>query len=353
MLIDKLINMKKKIALITGVTGQDGAYLTELLLSKNYIVHGIKRRSSSINTYRIDKFYREIQNKNSKFILHHGDMMDTPSIYNILSKIKPDEIYNLAAQSHVAVSFEQPEYTANADALGTLRILEAIRHLKLVKKTKFYQAGTSELFGGVKKKASNEKTHFYPRSPYGVAKMYAHWITVNYREAYGIFACNGILFNHESPLRGETFVTQKIVKAFTKIKLKKQKKLYVGNLYSKRDWGHAKDYVSAMWLMLQQKKPDDYVIATGKQYSIKDFINLVAKELQIKIYWKRNKFKREFAVDEKNNVIVETDKRYFRPSEVDNLLGDASKARKKLKWSTKINIRKLVEEMVAEEIKKN
>ena len=246
--------MLKKIALITGVTGQDGAYLTELLLKKKYVVHGVKRRSSSINTHRIDKFYKEIQNKNSNFILHHGDMMDTPSIYNILSKIKPNEIYNLAAQSHVAVSFEQPEYTANADALGTLRILEAIRHLKLEKKTKFYQAGTSELFGGISKKPSNEKTPFYPRSPYGVAKMYAHWITVNYREAYGLYACNGILFNHESPLRGETFVTQKIVKGLTKIKLKKQKKLYIGNLYARRDWGHARDYVYAMWLMLQQKK---------------------------------------------------------------------------------------------------
>ncbi len=345
--------MLKKIALITGVTGQDGAYLTELLLKKKYVVHGVKRRSSSINTHRIDKFYKEIQNKNSNFILHHGDMMDTPSIYNILSKIKPNEIYNLAAQSHVAVSFEQPEYTANADALGTLRILEAIRHLKLEKKTKFYQAGTSELFGGISKKPSNEKTPFYPRSPYGVAKMYAHWITVNYREAYGLYACNGILFNHESPLRGETFVTQKIVKGLTKIKLKKQKKLYIGNLYARRDWGHARDYVYAMWLMLQQKKPDDYVIATGKQYSIKDFINLVAKELRLKIFWKKNKNKKEFAVNENNQIIIETDKRYFRPSEVNHLLGDASKAKRKLNWSTKINIQKLVQEMVSEEISKN
>ena len=316
-------------------------------------MHGIKRRSSSINTLRIDKFYNEIQNKNSNFILHHGDMMDTPSIYNIISKIKPIEIYNLAAQSHVAVSFEQPEYTANADALGTLRILEAIRHLKLEKKTKFYQAGTSELFGGVSKNASNEKTPFHPRSPYGVAKLYAHWITVNYREAYGIFACNGILFNHESPLRGETFVTQKIVKALTKIKYKKQDKLYIGNLYAKRDWGHARDYVEAMWLMLQQKNPDDYVIATGKQYSIKDFINLVAKELKIKILWKKDKLKREIAVDEKNKIIIETDKRYFRPSEVNNLLGDASKAKKKLKWSSKIDIKNLVNEMVTKEIQNN
>ena len=345
--------MLKKIALITGVTGQDGAYLTELLLKKKYVVHGVKRRSSSINTHRIDKFYKEIQNKNSNFILHHGDMMDTPSIYNILSKIKPNEIYNLAAQSHVAVSFEQPEYTANSDALGALRILEAIRILKLEKKTKFYQAGTSELFGGISKKPSNEKTPFYPRSPYGVAKMYAHWITVNYREAYGLYACNGILFNHESPLRGETFVTQKIVKGLTKIKLKKQKKLYIGNLYARRDWGHARDYVYAMWLMLQQKKPDDYVIATGKQYSIKDFINLVAKELRLKIFWKKNKNKKEFAVNENNQIIIETDKRYFRPSEVNHLLGDASKAKRKLNWSTKINIQKLVQEMVSEEISKN
>jgi GDPmannose 4,6-dehydratase len=344
--------MVKKIALITGITGQDGAYLSEFLLNKNYIVHGIKRRSSSINTQRIDKFYKEIQSKNSKFILHHGDMMDTPSIYNIISKVKPQEIYNLAAQSHVAVSFEQPEYTANADALGTLRILEAIRHLNLIKKTKFYQAGTSELFGGINKKASNEKTSFYPRSPYGAAKLYAHWITVNYREAYKIFACNGILFNHESPLRGETFVTQKIIKALTKIKYKKQKKLYIGNLYARRDWGHAKDYVEAMWLMLQQKKPDDYVIATGKQYSIKDFINITARELRLKIFWKKNKNNEEIALNENKEIIIQTDKRYFRPTEVHNLIGDASKARRKLKWSAKIKIKDLVKEMIKEEISK-
>jgi len=344
--------MKKKVALITGITGQDGAYLTELLLSKKYIVHGIKRRSSSINTFRIDKFYQDIQNKNSNFILHHGDMTDTPSIFNILSKVKPDEIYNLAAQSHVAVSFEQPEYTANADALGTLRILEAIRYLKLEKKVKFYQAGTSELYGGISSKPSNEKTKFYPRSPYGVSKLYAHWITVNYREAYNLFACNGILFNHESPLRGETFVTQKIIKALCKIKLKKQRTLYIGNLYSKRDWGHAKDYVEAMWKMLQQKTPDDFVISTGKQFSIKEFIDIVANELKIKIKWKKDKKKMDYAIDDENNIIIKTDKRYFRPTEVHSLIGDSSKARKILKWKPKISLNKLVKEMIDEEIKK-
>ena len=345
--------MKKKIALITGVTGQDGAYLSELLLKKNYIVHGVKRRSSSINTYRIDKFYKELQTKNLNFILHHGDMMDTPSIYNILSKIKPNEIYNLAAQSHVSVSFEQPEYTANADGLGALRILEAIRHLKLENYTKYYQAGTSELFGGMSKSPQNEKTPFYPRSPYGVSKLYAHWITVNYREAYKIFACNGILFNHESPLRGETFVTQKIVKALCKIKLNKQKKLYLGNIYAKRDWGHAKDYVKAMWLMLQQKKPQDFVISTGKQYSIKQFVDLVAKELKLKIKWKKNKFNEEYALDKSGRKIIETDVRYFRPSEVQSLIGDSKKAKKILKWSPSINIRTLVKEMVVEELKRH
>ena len=345
--------MKKKTALITGVTGQDGAYLTELLLSKKYKVHGIKRRSSSINTFRIDKFYQDIQNKNSNFILHHGDMMDTPSIYNILSKVQPDEIYNLAAQSHVAVSFEQPEYTANADALGTLRILEAIRHLKLEKKVKFYQAGTSELYGGISSRPSNEKTPFYPRSPYGVSKLYAHWITVNYREAYNLYACNGILFNHESPLRGETFVTQKIVKALCKIKFNKQKKLYIGNIYAKRDWGHAKDYVKAMWLMLQQKKPQDFVISTGKQYSIKQFIDLVAKEIKFKIKWKKNKFNEAYAVDKTGRKIIETDARYFRPSEVQSLIGDSKKAKKILKWSPTINIKTLVKEMVIEELKRH
>jgi len=345
--------MKKKIALITGVTGQDGAYLTEFLLKKNYIVHGIKRRSSSINTFRVDRFYQDSQSKNPKFILHHGDMIDTPSIYNILSKIRPDEIYNLAAQSHVAVSFEQPEYTANADALGALRILEAIKNLKLQKYTKYYQAGTSEMFGGIGKKPQNELTPFYPRSPYGVSKLYAHWITINYREAFNIFACNGILFNHESPLRGETFVTQKIVKALCKIKLKKQKKLYIGNIYAKRDWGHARDYVEAMWLMLQRKKPEDFVIATGKQYTVKHFINLVAKELKMKIFWKKNKKNLEFATDFKNHKIIETDKRYFRPTEVNSLLGNASKARNKLKWKPKTNIKGLIKEMIFEELKKN
>ncbi len=344
--------MKKKIALITGVTGQDGAYLTEFLLNKNYIVHGIKRRSSSINTSRIDKFYEELQTKNPKFILHHGDMVDTPSIYDIISKVRPNEIYNLAAQSHVAVSFEQPEYTANADGLGALRILEAIKNLKLTKHTKYYQAGTSEMFGGIDKKSKNEKSFFYPRSPYGVSKLYAHWITINYREAYNIFACNGILFNHESPLRGETFVTQKIVKALCKIKLNKQKKLYIGNINAKRDWGHAKDYVRAMWLMMQRKKADDFVIATGKQYSVRQFIDLVAKQLKMKIYWKTDKKNYFYALNDKNKKIIETDPRYFRPTEVHNLLGNATKAKKLLKWKPKIDIKNLIKEMIEEEFKR-
>ena len=337
--------MKKK-ALITGVTGQDGSYLAEFLVKKNYEVHGMKRRSSSINTKRIDHLYQEKFKKNSSFKLHHGDMTDTPSIYSLLSKIQPDEVYNLAAQSHVAVSFEQPEYTANADALGSLRILEAIRQLKLTKKTKFYQAGTSELFGGINKIPQNEKTLFYPRSPYGVSKLYAHWITVNYREAYGIFACNGILFNHESPVRGETFITRKITIGLSRIKKGKKKKLVVGNLYAKRDWGHARDFVKAQWMMLQQKKPDDFVIATGMQYSVKDFINLTAKELKIKINWK-GKGIDEKAYDEKGNVIIQCDKTYFRPSEVNTLLGDYSKAKKILGWKPETDIKKLVKEMVA------
>ncbi|MDC0216476.1 GDP-mannose 4,6-dehydratase [Candidatus Pelagibacter sp.] len=336
--------MKKK-ALITGVTGQDGSYLAEFLINKNYEVHGMKRRSSSINTRRIDHLYEEKFKRNSKFKLHHGDMTDTPSIYNLISKIKPDEVYNLAAQSHVAVSFEQPEYTANADALGTLRILEAIRQLKMLKKTKFYQAGTSELFGGIKKLPQNEKTSFYPRSPYGVSKLYAHWITINYREAYGLFACNGILFNHESPVRGETFVTRKITRALCRIKKGIQKKLLIGNLYAKRDWGHARDFVKAQWMMLQNKTPEDYVIATGMQYSVKDFINLVAKELQLTIKWKGKGIK-EKAIDESGKIIIECDKSYFRPSEVNTLLGDYSKARKKLGWKPETDIKKLVQEMV-------
>ena len=340
--------LRKKKALITGVTGQDGSYLAEFLINKGYEVHGMKRRSSTINTSRVDHLYIEKLEKKSNFILHHGDMSDASSLYNLIRNILPDEIYNLAAQSHVAVSFEQPEYTANADALGTLRILEAIRHLKL-KKVKFYQAGTSELFGGSNKVPQNENTPFYPKSPYGVAKLYAHWITVNYRESYNIFASNGILFNHESPVRGETFVTRKIVIGLCKIKLNKIKKLYVGNLNAKRAWGHASDYVRAMWLILQQRKPDDFVIATGKQFTVKYFINLVAKELNIKLYWK-GKGINEKAFDEKGKTIIECHKNYFRPSEVDNLLGDYSKAKKILGWKPKISIKSLVKEMVKKDL---
>ena len=341
--------MKKKIALIFGITGQDGSYLAEFLLKKNYIVHGVKRRSSSFNTGRIDHLYQDPHEKKRKFILHYGDITDAISVSLIIKNIKPDEIYNLAAQSHVAVSFEVPEYTANADGLGALRILEAIKFHGFEKKTKFYQAGTSEMFGKVIQIPQTEKTPFYPRSPYGVAKVYAHWITVNYREAFNIFACNGILFNHESPVRGETFVTKKIIMALCRIKLKKQKKLFLGNLDAKRDWGHAKDYVEAMWKMLQKKTPDDYVISTGKQYSVKDFINLSLKELNIKYYWK-GKGIHQKCYDEKGNCFIECDKEYFRPLEVDTLLGDSSKARKELNWKPKYNTTKLVKEMVSEEL---
>ncbi len=333
--------MKKKIALIFGITGQDGSYLAELLLKKNYIVNGVKRRSSSINTSRVDHIYQDPHEKNYKFRLFYGDITDSLSVSRIIKKTKPDEIYNLAAQSHVAVSFEVPEYTANADALGALRILEAIKFHKLEKKTKFYQAGTSEMYGKVQSIPQNEKTQFYPLSPYGVAKLYAHWITKNYREAYRIFACNGILFNHESPRRGETFVTKKIVSALCKIKEGKQKKLFLGNLNAKRDWGHAKDYCYAMWKILQQNKPDDYVIATGVQYSVKDFINLTAKKLKIKIYWKGTGIN-EKAYNENGYPIIECDKNYFRPLDVNTLLGDSKKARKKLKWKPKINLSSLM-----------
>jgi GDPmannose 4,6-dehydratase len=342
--------MKKK-ALIFGITGQDGAYLAELLIKKGYVVHGVKRRSSSLNTSRVDHLYQEPHVKNRNFILHYGDVTDSLSVFSIVNLIQPDEIYNLAAQSHVAVSFEVPEYTANADALGALRILEAIRSSKLINKTKFYQAGTSEMFGKVQTIPQNEKTPFYPQSPYGVAKVYAHWLTVNYREAYNIFACNGILFNHESPIRGETFVTRKIVIALCKIKLGQQKKMLIGNLYAKRDWGHAKEYVQAMWKILQQKKPDDYVIATGVQYSVKDFINIVAKELQIRIFWK-GKGVNEKAFNEKGKVIIECDKNYFRPLDVNTLLGDSSKARRVLKWKPKIKINELAKEMVIKELQR-
>ena len=341
--------MKKKIALIFGITGQDGSYLAEFLLKKNYIVHGVKRRSSSFNTGRIDHLYQDPHERKRKFILHYGDITDAISVSSIIKNIKPDEIYNLAAQSHVAVSFEVPEYTANADGLGALRILEAIKFHGFEKKTKFYQAGTSEMFGKVVQIPQTEKTPFYPRSPYGVAKVYAHWITVNYREAFNIFACNGILFNHESPVRGETFVTKKIIMALCRIKLKKQKKLFLGNLDAKRDWGHAKDYVEAMWKMLQKKTPDDYVISTGKQHSVKDFINLSLKELNIKYYWK-GKGIHQKCYDEKGNCFIECDKEYFRPLEVDTLLGDSSKARKELNWKPKYNTTKLVKEMVSEEL---
>ena len=336
--------MKKK-AIIFGITGQDGSYLAELLIKKKYEVHGVKRRSSSFNTGRIDHLYQDPHDKNRRFFLHYGDVTDSFSVSSLINKIKPHEIYNLAAQSHVAVSFEVPEYTANADAIGALRILEAIRSNKLEKKTKFYQAGTSEMFGKVQTIPQNEKTPFYPRSPYGVAKVYAHWVTVNYRESYNIFACNGILFNHESPVRGETFVTKKIVNALCKIKIGRQKKLHLGNLEAKRDWGHAKDYVIAMWKMMQKKIPSDYVIATGKQYSVKDFVNLVLKELKIKFKWVGKGINSK-CYDEMGNCIIQCSKKYFRPLEVDTLLGNASKAKKELNWKPTYKINDLVKEMV-------
>ena len=341
--------MKKK-ALIFGITGQDGSYLAEFLLKKKYLVHGVKRRSSSINTFRIDHIYQDPHVKSRNFFLHYGDITDSTSVSKIIESIRPDEIYNLAAQSHVAVSFEVPEYTANADALGALRILEAIKFHKLEKKTKFYQAGTSEMYGKVQETPQNEKTNFYPLSPYGVAKLYAHWITKNYREAYNIFGSNGILFNHESPRRGETFVTKKIIRALVRIKMGKQKKLFLGNLDSKRDWGHAKDYVEAMWKILQQKKPDDFVIATGKQLSIRQFINLVSKKLSLNLVWK-GKGLNEKGIDKdtKKNIIM-IDKNYIRPLDVNTLLGNASKARNKLLWKPKINIDQLIEEMISEEL---
>lgn len=336
-----------KIALIFGITGQDGAYLSRFLLKKKYIVHGVKRRSSSFNTSRIDSIYNDPK-FSKRFFLHYGDITDSLSVLKIVKNVKPNEVYNLAAQSHVSVSFELPEYTANADALGPLRILEAIRSLQNVKKIKFYQAGTSEMFGKVKEIPQNEKTPFYPRSPYGSAKLYAHWITINYREAYKIFACNGILFNHESPFRGETFVTKKIISALVQIKLGSQNKLYLGNLYAKRDWGHAKDYVEAMWKIMNQKQPKDYVVATGKQSTVKNFVNLAAKELKMKINWKGK------GINEKgyynNKIIIQCDKKYFRPLEVDTLLGDASKARKELKWKARFNLKTLIQDMIREEI---
>ncbi len=339
-----------KIALITGITGQDGAYLAEFLLNKGYIVHGIKRRASSFNTARIDHLYKDVHEDDVRFFLHHGDMTDSTSLLHIIQKVQPDEIYNLAAQSHVAVSFEEPEYTANSDALGPLRILESIRILGLEKKTRFYQASTSELFGKVQEIPQKETTPFYPRSPYAVAKLYAYWITVNYREAYGIYACNGILFNHESPVRGENFVTRKITRALARIKLGLQKQLYLGNLDAKRDWGHAKDYVEMQWLMLQQDEPEDFAIATGIQYSVRDFVNAAANELGMTIRWEGSGVD-EKGYDDKGQCIVSVDPRYFRPTEVETLLGDASKAKEKLGWSPKITFEEMVQEMVREDLK--
>jgi GDPmannose 4,6-dehydratase len=340
--------MKK--ALITGVTGQDGAYLAELLLDKGYEVHGVKRRTSLFNTDRIDHLYQDPHEKDRRFVLHHGDMTDSSSLIRIIQQVQPDEIYNLAAQSHVAVSFEEPEYTANSDALGALRVLEAIRILGLEKKTRYYQASTSELYGLVQETPQKETTPFYPRSPYAVAKLYAYWITVNYREAYGMYACNGILFNHESPLRGETFVTRKITRALARIKLKLQDCLFLGNLDAKRDWGHAKDYVEMQWLMLQQETAEDFVIATGVQFSVRDFVNAAAKELGMAIRWEGSGVD-EKGYDSANRVIVAVDPRYFRPTEVETLLGDPTKAKTKLGWTPKITFDELVAEMVREDLK--
>ncbi|WP_180146845.1 GDP-mannose 4,6-dehydratase [Desulfoluna butyratoxydans] len=336
--------MKK--ALITGITGQDGAYLAELLLEKGYEVHGLKRRSSLFNTDRIDHLYQDPHTENRRFILHYGDLTDSTNLIRIIQQVQPDEIYNLAAQSHVAVSFDSPEYTADADALGTLRILEGIRLLGLENKTRFYQASTSELFGKVQETPQTEKTPFYPRSPYGVAKLYAYWITVNYREAYGIYACNGILFNHESPLRGETFVTRKITRALSRIKLGLQDCLYLGNMDAKRDWGHASDYVKMQWLMLQQEKPEDYVIATGEQHSVREFVEIAAQTLDMKISWQGSGIAEKGVNSESGDTIIAIDPHYFRPTEVDSLLGDPSKAKAQLGWTPEIKFKELVSEMV-------
>ncbi|SPL64771.1 GDP-mannose 4,6-dehydratase [Ochrobactrum soli] len=340
--------MKK--ALITGVTGQDGSYLASLLLEKGYEVHGIKRRASLFNTDRIDHLYQDPHDESRRFILHYGDMTDSSSLIRIIQQVQPDEIYNLAAQSHVAVSFEEPEYTANSDALGALRILEAIRILKLEQKTRFYQASTSELYGLVQEIPQRETTPFYPRSPYAVAKLYAYWITVNYREAYGIYACNGILFNHESPVRGETFVTRKITRALARIKLGLQDCLYLGNLDARRDWGHAKDYVEMQWLMLQQEEPEDFVIATGIQYSVREFVDAAAHEIGISVTWKGEGVE-EKGYDQSGKCIVAVDPRYFRPTEVETLLGDPTKAREKLGWTPQITFKALVSEMMLEDMK--
>jgi GDPmannose 4,6-dehydratase len=342
--------MTNKIALITGITGQDGAYLAEFLLAKGYEVHGIKRRASSFNTQRIDHLYQDPHEPNRRLILHYGDMTDSSSLTRIVQQSQPDEIYNLAAQSHVAVSFEEPEYTADSDGIGTLRLLEAIRILGMEKKTRFYQASTSELYGKVVETPQKETTPFYPRSPYGAAKLYAYWITVNYRESYGMFACNGILFNHESPIRGETFVSRKITRALARIKLGLQDCLYLGNLDARRDWGHARDYVEAQWLMLQQPDAQDYVIATGRQHSVRDFVNLAAQKLGLKLQW-RGAGADEHALDGAGQRIVAVDRRYFRPAEVDTLLGDPSKAKAKLGWSAKTSFDALVEEMTREDLR--
>jgi len=335
----------RKVALITGITGQDGAYLAELLLGKGYEVHGLKRRSSLFNTDRIDHLYQDPHVDKRDFILHYGDLTDSTSLIRVIQAVQPDEIYNLAAQSHVAVSFESPEYTANADAIGTLRILEAIRILGLEDKTRFYQASTSELFGKVQEIPQKETTPFYPRSPYAVAKLYAYWITVNYREAYGIYACNGILFNHESPVRGETFVTRKITRALARIRLGLQERLYLGNMNAKRDWGHAKDYVEMQWLMLQQDEPEDYAIATGHQYSVREFVEIAAAHVDLAIRWEGEGVD-EKGYDQNGNCIVEVDPRYFRPTEVETLLGDPTKAREQLGWTPKITFEAMVREMM-------
>lgn len=352
----------KKRALITGITGQDGAYLAEFLLGKDYEVHGIKRRTSLFNTDRIDHLYQDPHEKERRFILHHGDMTDSSSLIHIVEKVQPDEVYNLAAQSHVAVSFEEPEYTANSDALGTLRLLEAIKILRLDQKTRFYQASTSELYGKVQEIPQRETTPFYPRSPYAAAKLYAYWITVNYREAYGMFACNGILFNHESPSRGETFVTRKITRALARISLGLQDCLYLGNLDAKRDWGHARDYVEAQWLMLQQSEPQDFVIATGKQYSVRDFVDAAAKKLGISLTWEGTGINETGRISDLGDgvehlsvgkTVVRVDPRYFRPTEVETLLGDPTKAQETLGWSPRISFEELVAEMVERDIKES
>ena len=343
--------MKKKVALITGITGQDGAYLAEMLMEKGYEVHGVKRRSSLFNTSRIDHLYQDPQVKDRGLILHYGDLTDSTNLIRIIQQVRPDELYNLAAQSHVAVSFETPEYTANCDALGTLRVLESIRILGLAEKTRVYQASTSELFGKVREVPQTENTPFYPRSPYAVAKLYAYWITVNYREAYGMFACNGILFNHESPLRGETFVTRKITRALARIKLGLQDCLYLGNLDARRDWGHARDYVEMMWLMLQQDKPDDYVIATGEQYSVRQFVQAAAEELDLPLRFEGQGAEEKAYHADTGKCVVAVAPRYFRPTEVDTLLGDPTKAREQLGWTPRITFKQMVTEMAKADLR--